>query len=124
DIRDAVDAAVDVPRPVLDGVQGCTHVMFTGEPRDPRATSRCSVVIRPGGADRSPCGTGTAARSAALVAQGRLGLGERFVHESITGGLFTAAPRGAVRGGAFPGGRGRLGRPAVVRRTGRGVWGP
>ena len=34
-----------------------------------------------------PGGTGTAARSAALVAQGRLSLGERFVHKSITGGL-------------------------------------
>jgi proline racemase len=48
DIRDAVNATVDVVHPVLAEVQGCTHVMFTGEPRDPRATSRCSVIIRPG----------------------------------------------------------------------------
>ena len=120
DIRDAVNAAVDVTHPVLDGVQGCTHVMFTGEPRDPRATGRCSVVIRPGGADRSPCGTGTAARSAALVAQGRLGLGERFVHESITGGLFTATPLEHVRVGAFPGVRSRIGGRAFV--TGTAEW--
>ena len=111
---------MDVTHPVLDGVRGCTHVMFTGEPRDPRATSRCPVVIRPGGADRSPCGTGTAARSAALVAQGRLSLGERFVHESITGGLFTATPLEHVRVGAFPGVRSRIGGRAFV--TGTAEW--
>ena len=107
---------MDVTHPVLDGVRGCTHVMFTGEPRDPRATSRCSVVIRPGGADRSPCGTGTAA----LVAQGRLGLGERFVHVSITGGLFTATPLEHVRVGTFPGVRSRISGQAFV--TGTAEW--
>jgi proline racemase len=120
DIRDAVNAAVDVIHPLLAEVQGCTHVMFTGEPRDPRATSRCSVIIRPGGADRSPCGTGTSARSAALVAQGRLRLGERFVHESITGGLFTATPLEHVQVGPFRGVRSRIEGQAFV--TGTAEW--
>jgi proline racemase len=120
DIRDAVDAMADVAHPVLEGVRGCTHVMFTGEPRNPQATSRCSVIIRPGGADRSPCGTGTSARSAALVAQGRLHVGERFVHESITGGLFTATPLEHVQVGDFPGVRSRISGQAFV--TGTAEW--
>jgi proline racemase len=120
DIWDAVDATVDVAHPVLTGVRGCTHVMFTGAPRNPRATSRCSVVIRPGGADRSPCGTGTSARSAALVAQGLLRVGEQFVHESITGGLFTATPLEHVQVGDLPGVRSRISGQAFV--TGTAEW--
>ena len=39
--------------------------------------------------DRSPCGTGTSARLAQLVAKGQLELGKPFVHESIIGTCFT-----------------------------------
>ena len=35
--------------------------------------------------DRSPCGTGTSAKVAALAADGSLAEGERWVQESITG---------------------------------------
>ena len=38
--------------------------------------------------DRSPCGTGTSAKSALLFAEGKLKVGEHFVHESVTGSLF------------------------------------
>ena len=54
------------------------------------------------------------------MAQGRLSLGERFVHESITGGLFTAKPLEHVRVGAFPGVRSRIGGRAFV--TGTAEW--
>ena len=38
--------------------------------------------------DRSPCGTGSSARMAQLVARGDLAPGDDFVHESIIGSLF------------------------------------
>jgi proline racemase len=38
--------------------------------------------------DRSPCGTGTSAKMAALWAKGELRLGETFVNESIIGTRF------------------------------------
>ena len=76
---------MDVVHPTLDGIHGVTHVQFIGPPRRTDATNICSAVIRPGGADRSPCGTGTAARTAALVARVRLRMGEPLAHESITG---------------------------------------
>jgi len=40
--------------------------------------------------DRSPCGSGTSARLALLHDAGRLGTGEEYVHESITGSRFVA----------------------------------
>jgi 4-hydroxyproline epimerase len=44
----------------------------------------------PSGAyDRSPCGTGTSAKLAALHARGELAPGRRWRQESVTGGLFT-----------------------------------
>jgi len=42
------------------------------------------------------------------------------VHESITGGLFTATPLEHVRVGAFPGVRSRIGGRAFV--TGTAEW--
>jgi proline racemase len=41
---------------------------------------------------RTPSGTGTAARVAALVASGRLPLGASYFHESPVGLRFTARP--------------------------------
>lgn len=119
-IRDAVNATVDVRHPTLAGVEGVTHVEFIAAPRRPDATSLCSVVIRPGGADRSPCGTGTSARTAALVAQGRLELGQPLVHESITGETFTSVPVERVRVGDFDAVRNEITGSAFV--TGTAEW--
>ena len=54
----------------------------------PDADSK-NFVLCPGGEyDRSPCGTGTSAKMAALHAHGTLALGVPWRQESITGGLF------------------------------------
>jgi proline racemase len=42
-----------------------------------------------GALDRSPCGTGTCAKMAALYAKGKLELGRDFRHEGILGTVFT-----------------------------------
>ena len=42
-----------------------------------------------GAIDRSPCGTGTSAKMAALHAKGELRLNEDFNHEGILGTIFT-----------------------------------
>jgi len=65
------------------------HVELSGPAVRPDADSR-NFVLCPGGAyDRSPCGTGTSARMAALHAAGRLEPGQRWRQESITGSAFT-----------------------------------
>jgi proline racemase len=74
-----------VPEPVHPDdpdIRGCRHVIWTGE-------DRSAVAIHPGWVDRSPCGTGTSARMAALHARGELAIGEEFVHRSIIGTRFT-----------------------------------
>jgi 4-hydroxyproline epimerase len=65
------------------------HVILYGPPARSDADSR-NYVMCPGGAyDRSPCGTGTSAKMAALHARGELAIGARWRQESITGSLFT-----------------------------------
>lgn len=95
------------------GVQGAggapvDHVELFGEPGRPDADSRNFVYCPGGEYDRSPCGTGTSAKMAALHARGKLRPGERYRQESIIGSLFTGwlEERGEdlvphVRGRAF-----------------------
>jgi proline racemase len=48
------------------------------------------TVFADGEVDRSPCGSGTAARVALLAEEGRLTPGKLLTHESIIGTRFTA----------------------------------
>jgi proline racemase len=80
-----------VPEPLHPGdprIAGCHHVVFHAPGRD-GAHARNATSIDPGWLDRSPCGTGTSARMAALHARGELALGEDFVNESVIGTRFT-----------------------------------
>ncbi|MES2306728.1 MAG: proline racemase family protein [Gemmatimonadota bacterium] len=64
------------------------HVELFGAPTRPDADSR-NFVLCPGAAyDRSPCGTGTSAKMAALFAKGELALGQQWRQESIVGSRF------------------------------------
>jgi 4-hydroxyproline epimerase len=76
------------------------HVEVSGPAVRPENDGR-NFVLCPGGAyDRSPCGTGTSAKVAALVADGRLRPGATWRQEGILGTVFEAvaepAPRGVV----------------------------
>jgi 4-hydroxyproline epimerase len=69
------------------------HIELFGPPRDPTANSR-NFVLCPGRAyDRSPCGTGTSAKLACLVADGKLREGEVWRQESIVGSIFEGSVR-------------------------------
>jgi proline racemase len=91
------------------------HVELSGPPQRDDADAR-NFVLCPGGEyDRSPCGTGTSAKMAALHARGELAVGTRWRQESITGSLFTgwltAGSAGLIphiRGRAFVTGEGVL----------------
>src|SRR5262249_20503304 len=64
-----------------------------GPPRDPKNHSR-NFVLCPGGAyDRSPCGTGTSAKLACLVADGKINEGDVWRQESIVGSVFEGTAR-------------------------------
>ena len=69
------------------------HVELFGPPSLPGADSR-NFVLCPGKAyDRSPCGTGTSAKVACLVADGALAEGQVWRQESLVGSLFEASAR-------------------------------
>jgi len=55
-----------------------------------RLHARHLVVLDSNKFDRSPCGTGTSARLALLVQQGKLGEGETYTAENLHGIAFTA----------------------------------
>lgn len=64
------------------------HIELFGPPCDSANHSR-NFVLCPGKAyDRSPCGTGTSAKLACLVADGKLKPNEVWRQESITGSVF------------------------------------
>ena len=67
------------------------HVELFGPPSDGSKADSRNFVLCPGKAyDRSPCGTGTSAKLACLVADGKLSPGEVWRQESITGSVFEA----------------------------------
>ena len=104
-----------VPLPVHPedpAIRGCHHVIWTGPPTD-GADGRAATAIHPGWVDRSPCGTGTSARMAALHARGALALDQAYVHESIIGTRFV----GRLVGQASVGGQ-----PAVVPEISGRAW--
>ncbi|MBI3628943.1 MAG: proline racemase family protein [Planctomycetes bacterium] len=69
------------------------HIEFFARSKTPGVQSR-NFTLCPGGAyDRSPCGTGTSAKLACLVADGKLKEGETWRQESIVGSLFEGSVR-------------------------------
>ena len=68
----------------------------------PEAHQHDFVVAGDGQIDRSPCGTGTCAKMAAMYARGQLKLGEPFVYEGICDTMFTGRILGETRVGDFP----------------------
>ena len=84
--------------PAIDHVH---HVQLVA-PGSTARHSRHAMVIHPGWFDRSPCGTGTSARVAQLIARGELAIGEDLVNESIIGTHFTGRAIRETTVGDFP----------------------
>jgi proline racemase len=102
EMGDRVRAAIPAPvHPADERIAGCHHVIFHAPGRD-GADARNATAIHPGWLDRSPCGTGTSARMAALHARGELAIGEPFVNESVIGTRFTGRLVGETEVGGVP----------------------
>lgn len=71
-----------------DTIRDVSHVLWTGDTIDPKATARNAVFYGDNAIDRSPCGTGTSARMAQWYAKGKLKPGDEFIHESFIGSQF------------------------------------
>jgi proline racemase len=64
------------------------HVLFYNQHRVSEMACPIVVIVTPGVIDRSPCGTGTTARIASLVARGHMSLGDVLIHEGPLGERF------------------------------------
>jgi len=101
-VREQMRAAVEPVHPLDDRIRGVSHVMWTDRPTSAEADGRNAVFYGENAIDRSPCGTGTSARMAHLVAKGRLKVGDRFMHESYIGSRFIGRVEEAARLGDIP----------------------
>jgi proline racemase len=100
-IKAAAQEQLPVAHPTEPAFAGITIAILTAPPAQAGSHARNAVIVstgkldwqRPatwtGAIDRSPCGTGTSARMAALYARGKLLLNEDFHHEGILGTVFT-----------------------------------
>jgi 4-hydroxyproline epimerase len=87
-VRRLVREQFEPVHPLDPTIRGVSHVLWADKPRGDGADGRNAVFYGERAIDRSPCGTGTSARLAHLVAKGRLKVGDRFVHESYIGSRF------------------------------------
>ena len=101
EIWKAVNEQIEVHHPTEPGINCVNYVQFYAPATHQRATVKNAVIAPPTSLDRSPCGTGTSARMAALHAKGKLGLNEEFVHESILGSLFFGSLVEEIRVGEY-----------------------
>jgi len=74
--------------PEDETIRDVSHILWTGDTISKDATARNAVFYGDKAIDRSPCGTGTSARMAQWYAQGKLKVGENFIHESFIGSTF------------------------------------
>ena len=102
-IRDGLNANYDWQHPLHPDINSVTHVLWADEPKAAGADARNAVVYGEKAIDRSPCGTGTSARMAHWHRQGRLAVGQTFVHESIIGSMFHGRVERDAKIGETPG---------------------
>ncbi len=87
-LRSRINEVIPVKHPFLDIAAVDLVEFYSMHTQNPKADLRNCVIFGGAQADRSPCGTGTSAKMAALYAKGKLGIDEVFTYESITGALF------------------------------------
>ena len=89
DVKRATMRAMSVIHPFDPDLNGLYGTILTGPPSSGAADGRNIVIFADGEVDRSPCGTGTSARLAALVRRWRDRGRRAYRHESVTGSIFT-----------------------------------
>ena len=100
EVRRAVESQLTVVHPERPEIDSCYMVQFTSHKTTAGGDGRNTVVAPPGTLDRSPCGTGTSARVAALHTRGELALDTPFRQEGPLGTAFIGEAVAAVeRGG-------------------------
>ncbi|MFN3208666.1 MAG: proline racemase family protein [Roseovarius sp.] len=85
-LRNLIAPECAAGHPTVPELDGLAYVMF--HTTDPDGVLRTCTTLRPGRADRSPCGTGSNANMAVRHADGTVRPGDRIVSRSIIGSEF------------------------------------
>jgi proline racemase len=87
-IHRALNAALDIRHPEIPSIAGISYTMLVD--RTDAGDLLGATVLPPGRLDRSPCGTGNAARMAVRHARGEVAVGGTATARSIIGSRFDA----------------------------------
>jgi proline racemase len=80
-IHRVVNSQLDIKHPELEDLKGISYTMFVGHDDD--GVMKGATILPPGRIDRSPCGTGNAARLAVMEARGQVKVGQSLKARSI-----------------------------------------
>lgn len=86
ELRNRIAAVEPALHPATPALNGLSYVMFRSD--EPDGALRTCTTLRPGRADRSPCGTGSNSNMAVRNARGLAKPGDVVVSRSIIGGEF------------------------------------
>ncbi len=105
-LRSLIAAVEPAPHPTTPALDGLAYVMFRSP--EPDGAVRTCTTLRPGRADRSPCGTGSSSQMAVAHADGLVQPGEKRISRSIIGGEFVTEFRGETLVGPFKAAQNRV----------------
>ncbi len=98
-LRNLIAEVEPAPHPTTPALNGLAYVMFRSQDAD--GVIRTCTTLRPGRADRSPCGTGSNSNMAVQFAEGRVKPGDVLISRSIIGSEFTTEFLGETMVGPF-----------------------
>jgi trans-L-3-hydroxyproline dehydratase len=110
-VRHAAREQLEVVHPENPSIRGVSIVQLNRPFAGVGAVTTNTCIVAPGRSDRSPTGTGTAARMAVLRARGLMQVGDSMIHASLIGSTF----RGRILGDTRVGGRAAI-LPSIAGR--------
>ncbi|SFH02304.1 proline racemase [Desulfotomaculum arcticum] len=103
EILKEVNRKLTVQHPIFTHINKIDLVEICDKPSVAGANIKNVVIFGKNQVDRSPCGTGTCAKLATLIAKGQLQINEELVNESILGTTFKGKALKAAQIGAYQG---------------------
>lgn len=92
---------LSVQHPLVPEFNTLEFCMFTSTENKSARIFRNATIMPPGRIDRSPCGTGTAARLAVMHAKGQVGIGDEVTMRSTIGSRFLSRIVGVTQIGDY-----------------------
>ena len=99
-IIQAVNAQLRIEHPERADINRCYQTLFTSA-HTTTGDLKQTIVCPPGSLDRSPCGTGTSARLAALHTRGEIALNQQVLFEGVLGTCFIGRAVSAEKRGGM-----------------------